>query len=161
MKRNTPELNLTFSGDLLATLSEARNQKNVTFNAIRECEEIIQDCMHYLELYSLPGGKMLAVTKVLREALRRKRQMQDEHVLICAALGDIDSGIAPRNYKETYEYHEERITGERSYRPRQVTLNEILGIEEEVRKVDPKFNHLNKYTSKGINNDSNANPNNR
>lgn len=155
MKLNKPSLDLTFSGDLLSTLSEARRQKDITWAAIQECEEIIQDCMHYLELYSLPGGKQLKITKVLREALRRKRKMQDEHVLICAALGDIDNPGKKRNPKETYGYHIGRITGTRNYRPRRVTLNEILEIDEPPKTVSKKFQRLSKFTSTGIKNESN------
>lgn len=149
MKRHEPKLDLTYSGDLLNTLAEARLKRNETYSAIGECQEIINDCLHYLELYSLPGGKQLKVTKVLREALRKKRQMQDEHVLICAALGDIDNGGKKRDHKETYKYHEGRVQGSRSYRPRQVSLEEILGIEV---KVSTKHEHLNRFTSKGIKN---------
>lgn len=154
MKRHIPTLNLTYSGELLDTLEEARRQRDITFTAIRECEEIVQDCLHYLEFYSLPGGKQLKITKVLREALLRKRQMQDEHVLICAALGDIDNADKHRDHKETYAYHISRIDGGRTYRPRRVTLNQVLGIEEPPKPVSKKFERLSRFTSKGIKDES-------
>lgn len=134
--------------------TKAHERRTVLQQNISTCEGIIEDILHYTELYSLPAGKAARMNKVLRETLRRKRVAQDELALLTGAHHDL---VGTKSDEEqysggSYNYHKNRLESPRSYRPREVTLAQVLSlqaVEPEVPKVNPKlarFAHIRSNT---------------
>lgn len=153
MNRYNGQIDLTHSSNLLKILNEARSKPDELTNVIRECDDIINDCHHYLEMYVLKAPQQQKITNVLRETLRKKRKAQDERVLIGTALAEID-GKPHRERDRSFEFHYDRIINDnRSYRPKRISLEQILGIEPEVSpetQTNTKFQHLSRFTSTGL-----------
>lgn len=120
-----------------ASVAKALNARHDELNLkIPECEDIIDDILHYMELRALTGGQAGRLTKVLRQTLKTKRSLQDERSLVLGAICDLRGPSEDPRYKDgSYAYHLNRVNNNRRYRPKRVTLEQLLN--PEVEAVQP------------------------
>lgn len=113
------------AGGLVEALRVANKRYTELQTFIDECDMIIVDCQHYLELYDLNASEQMKITGIIRETLRNKRCAQDERSLISGAK----KTIKDVNAKDGYQHQLARITGERSYKPKIMTLAQAVDLK--------------------------------
>lgn len=131
-QRKAKPVSPKFGFDLITAYRGARVHIDRLNSYIGDCEDIISDCEHYLELFPLNATEQIRVTGVLREAMRNKRNAQDERQLTTSALREINNTHSCDAL--SFDQHYARVTGTRGYNHKAVTLEQCL----EVRPPKPK-----------------------